>query len=180
MKLKRLGWACGLNVHHGCKEHCSNSQQRNTELVLASRDYGTSKYKGIIVPMYARKAYGWKRGTVPFIPILGTRCSKVAHSMPWPLYPQGCGSKYPPNMSLNGQQASLDILEKRQNLLLCQESSDSLVSQRTDVAMSKPRHLGSHHDTGRLRTCMPHKSFAKCLICRRLLLLFLLLIFLKH
>lgn len=99
------------------KNIASKSQQRNTEMVLANRDCGTSKCKGITVPAYARKAYGWKRGTVPFILILGTRCSKVAHLMPWPLYPQGNGSKYPPNMRLNGQQASLDILETRKKYL---------------------------------------------------------------
>lgn len=162
------------------KNIASKSQRRNTELVLANRDRGTSKCKDIIVPVYARKAYGWKRGTLPFILILGTRCSKVAHLIPWPLYPQGNGSKCPPKMGLNGQQASLDILETRKNLLLCQELNDSLVIQHTDMAMSKPQHLGSHHDTGRLRICMPHKSFVKHLICKTLLLLFLLLISMKH
>jgi len=69
---------------------------------------------------------------------------------------------------------------QEKNLLLCQELNDSLVIQHTDVAMSKPQHLGSHHDKGRLRICMPHKSFAKHLICKTLLLLFLLLISMKH
>jgi len=64
------------------KNIASKSQWRNTELALANRDCGTSKCKGIIVPVYARKAYGQKRGTVPFILNLGTRCSKVAHLMP--------------------------------------------------------------------------------------------------
>jgi len=58
--------------------------------------------------------------------------------------------------------------DKKKNLLLCQELNDSLVIQQTDMAMSKPQHLGSHHDTGRLRICMPHMSFAKHLICKTL------------
>jgi len=99
------------------KNITSKRQRRDKELVLANRDCGTSKCKGIIVPVYARKAYGQKRGTVPFIPILGTRCSKVAHLMPWPFYPQGNCSKYPLNIRLNGQQASLDILETRKKSL---------------------------------------------------------------
>lgn len=70
----------------------SKSQRRNTELILANRDCETSKRKGIFVSVYARKAYGWKRGIVPFILMLGTRCRKVAHLMPWPLYPEGNGS----------------------------------------------------------------------------------------
>jgi hypothetical protein len=38
--------------------------------------------------------------------------------MPCPLYPQGNGSKYPLDMRLNGQQASLDILvEKKKKYL---------------------------------------------------------------
>jgi len=40
------------------KNIASKSQQRNTEMVLANRDCGTSKCKGITVPAYARKAYG--------------------------------------------------------------------------------------------------------------------------
>ena len=117
------------------KNIASKSQRRNTELVLANRDCETSKHKGITVSVYARKAYGWKNYS-------------SIHSYAWhqmhesgPLnalatLPRRKWLQYPPNMRLNGQQASLDILEKRTNPLLCQELNNSLVVQYTDVAMS--------------------------------------------
>lgn len=118
------------------KNIATKSKRRYTELVLANRGCRTSKRKGIIAPKYARKAYGWKRGTVPVILILDTRCSKVAHLMPCPLYPQGNGSKYPPNTRLNGHRPAWIFWRKEKNLLLCQELNESLVIQHTDVAMS--------------------------------------------